>query len=58
LLVLYGQPGSSYALQYATNLSVAPGWHHGWQVTLTNLFQVFEVITSGQPAVFYRAYEF
>ena len=58
LLVLYGQPGCSYALQYATNLSVAPGWHHGWQVTLTNLFQVFEVITSGQPAVFYRAYEF
>jgi hypothetical protein len=56
LLTLYGNPGASYEVDYATNL---PGtnWHFGWRVPMTSLSEVFTPNTS-LPRVFYRAFQF
>ncbi len=56
LLILYGKPGSSYTMEWRTNL-MAGTWQFGWRVPLTNLFQDFGV-EANKPSQFYRAYEF
>jgi hypothetical protein len=55
-LTLYGIPGASYELDYATNL-LSPNWQFGWRQPLTNLSTVFDV-NDFLPQVFYRAVEF
>ncbi len=54
-LTLYGNPGASYELDYATNL-LSPSWQFGWLWSLTNLSAVFAADASS-PQVFYRALE-
>ena len=56
LLTLYGNPGASYELDYATNLLGAK-WQYGWRVPMTNWHEVFAANAS-LPQVFYRAFEF
>ena len=56
MLTLYGNPGSSYQIAYATNL-LGTNWVPAWRVPMTNLFQTF-VATQTFPQVFYRAWEF
>jgi hypothetical protein len=56
LLRLYGKPGSSYAVEWRTNLMGAT-WQFGWRLPMTNLFQDFG-IGATSPRQFYRAYEF
>ena len=55
-LTLYGNPGASYELDYATNL-LSPSWQFGWRWPLTNLSAIFDANASS-PQVFYRALEF
>ena len=56
LLTLYGKPGSSYAMEWRTNL-LAGAWQFGGRVPMTNLFQNMGVAVT-RPRQFYRAYEF
>jgi hypothetical protein len=56
LLTLYGKPGSSYAMEWRTNL-MAGAWQFAWRAPMTNLFQDFG-IEATRPRQFYRAYEF
>jgi hypothetical protein len=55
-LTLYGNPGSSYELDFTTNL---PGgnWQFGWHSPMTNTFAAFDA-DGALPQVFYRAVEF
>ena len=55
-LTLYGIPGASYELDYATNL-LSPNWQFGWRWPMTNQSAVFDVDAS-LPQMFYRAFEF
>jgi len=57
-LILYGNPGSSYQLEYSSNLSGTNNWKNWMRVPLTNLFQVIENVDPNGPDVFFRAYEF
>jgi len=56
LLTLYGNPGASYEVDFATNLS-KPQWQFGWRTPMTNLNEVF-LAEALLPQVFYRAFEF
>jgi len=56
LLTLYGNPGASYQVDYATNL-LAGKWQYGCRVPMTNLYKVLSASAS-LPQVFYRAFEF
>jgi hypothetical protein len=56
LLTLYGNPGTSYEVDYTTNLLGAK-WQYGWRVPMTNFYEVFAASAS-LPQVFYRAFEF
>jgi hypothetical protein len=56
LLTLYGNPGSSYEIDYATNLS-KPKWQYSWRVPMTNFSKMFAA-NAVLPQVFYRAFEF
>jgi hypothetical protein len=56
MLTLYGNPGTSYELDYATNLS-APNWQFGWHVPMTNTYAILSANNS-LPQVYYRAVEF
>ena len=53
-LLAYGLAGSSYTLQYATNLSQSTTWSPLLSYTLTNSFQTFTNLGNVQPRVFYR----
>jgi len=55
-LTLYGNPGASYELDYATNVP-SPSWQFGWRWPLTNLSAIFDA-NSSLPQVFYRALAF
>lgn len=55
LMSLYGKPGSSYAVQYSTNLGA--GWSLLQRVPLTNLVQ-FVDLNRPDNIVFFRAFEF
>jgi hypothetical protein len=56
LLTLYGKPGSSYAMEWRTNL-LAGAWQYGWRLPMTNLLQNMGIAAT-KPSQFYRAYEF
>ena len=56
MLTLYGNPGSSYEVDYSTNLSGA-NWQYASRVPMTNLDEVFAAKAS-LAQVFYRAFEF
>src|SRR5207247_9017268 len=43
-LILYGEPGLSYQLQYSGDLSDTHHWKNWIRVPLTNLFQVIEYV--------------
>jgi hypothetical protein len=53
LLTLYGNPGSTYQLNYTTNL-LSPNWKPGAIVALTNLSQ-YLVPDQAAPQIYYRA---
>ena len=53
-LLAYGQPGTNYVLQYATNLSGTVSWHPLTNYTFTNAFQYINSIGNTNPLVFYR----
>jgi hypothetical protein len=55
-LILYGKPGTSYTVEYNTNLLDAVSWNIHWQGTLTNLFQSFD-LDATDYTIFYRARE-
>ena len=52
-LLAYGQPGTNYVIQYATNLSHSVSWYPLMSYTLTNSFQSFNVGNTN-PFIFYR----
>ncbi|HWY78463.1 MAG TPA: hypothetical protein VN281_22810, partial [Verrucomicrobiae bacterium] len=56
-LTLYGNPGSSYAIQWETN-ALSGSWTMGWRVPMTNLFQEFTGVGTDGSIEFYRAYQF
>jgi hypothetical protein len=53
-LVVYGQPGTNYVLQYSTNLSNVTGWYPFLNYKLTNSFQFINSIGNTAPRIFYR----
>lgn len=55
MITLFGNPGSSYAVGYRTNIQ-SGAWQEGWHVSLTNLARTFFVDTK-LPAAFYRSWE-
>ena len=55
-LSLFGNPGSSYELDYSTNL-LGGNWQFGWRVPLTNTVATFDV-TETLPRMFYRVMSF
>jgi hypothetical protein len=54
LLSLYGNPGSTYKIEWKTNL-LQGAWTPGWTIVLTNLSQTFIGVGMEGPTVFYRA---
>jgi hypothetical protein len=56
MLTLYGNPGASYQIAYATNLLIT-NWVPAWRVPMTNLAEMFPV-NQMLSQVFYRAWEF
>ncbi|MBM3881081.1 MAG: hypothetical protein FJ387_15395 [Verrucomicrobia bacterium] len=57
-LLLYGQPGSSYAIQFATSLDRPMGWTLLARVPLASLFTGLAGLEAHHDTVFYRAFEF
>lgn len=55
-LVLYGNPGTNYALQASTNLGNSAAWHNVLSILMTNLAQVISGLDTNPPAIFYRAH--
>lgn len=53
-LIVYGQPGHNYVVQYATNLSGVVTWRPLLSYTLTNSFQFIPGIGNTSPVIFYR----
>ncbi len=56
-LTLYGQPGSSYLIQYATGLGTSTTWTTLQQVTLGTAFTFLQVTNPVSGMRFYRAVE-
>jgi hypothetical protein len=56
MLTLYGNPGASYQIAYATNL-LGTNWQYAWRVPMSNLYETFAA-EAQLPQVFYRAWEF
>ena len=52
-LTLYGNPGSSYLIEWKTNLLQSP-WMPGWTVIMTNLSETFSRVGTNSPTEFYR----
>jgi hypothetical protein len=64
VLTLYGNPNSSYAIGYQTNLSTTAAssstgttWPLAWRVPMTNLWQTFAPDPK-PPVLLFRAWEF
>ncbi len=64
LLTLYGNPNSSYAIGYQTNLSptlaslsAGTNWPLAWRIPMTNLWQTFSPDPK-PPVLLFRAWEF
>jgi hypothetical protein len=55
-LTLYGKPGSSYEIDFTTNL-LGGHWQFGWHWPMTNTFAAFDAHDALRQ-VFYRAEEF
>jgi hypothetical protein len=53
-LVLYGQPGSSYQLQYATNVSGVVAWYPQLDYTLTSSFRLLNGLNPTNSLIIYR----
>lgn len=53
-LMVYGQAGTNYVLQYSTNLSGTVIWNPLLSYTMTNGFQSITNIANTNPAIFYR----
>jgi hypothetical protein len=53
-LLVYGQPGTNYVLQYSTNVAGTVSWHSLMSYSLTNSFQYFTNIDTTNPLIFYR----
>lgn len=53
-LTVFGQPGSTYQLQYATNLSDVVVWYPQLNYTLSNSFQIFNGLKRKTPLMLYR----
>ena len=56
-LILHGNAGSSYVIEWRTNIA-AGAWQFGWRVPLTNSTQAFVLNNAGGTTRFYRASEF
>jgi hypothetical protein len=55
-LTVYGKPGSSYEIDFTTNL-LGGHWQYGWHWPMTNTFMAFDA-NDALRQVFYRAEEF
>ena len=55
-LLIYGKPGTSYSVQYKTELSGAGVWQPAPAVPLSVSFATFPAIGTGGPNIFYRAF--
>ncbi len=53
-LLIYGQTGTNYSLQFSTNLSGVVNWYPRLALSLTNSFQRITNLGSAEPSVFYR----
>ncbi len=53
-LMLYGQPGNQYELQYSTNFGSPLVWHPLLQYSLTNAFRPVASVSATNPIVLYR----
>jgi hypothetical protein len=54
-LLAYGQPGTNYMIQYATNDAGTVSWYPLTSYTMTNAFQYFNNIGgNANPMIFYR----
>jgi hypothetical protein len=53
-LVLYGQSGTSYQLQYATNLSGVVTWYPQLDYTLTSAFRIVNGLNPTNSLIIYR----
>ncbi len=58
VLILYARPGTTLGIEYQTRLSSAGPWTQLTRVRQENTFQKITPLTTGQPDVFYRAFEF
>ncbi len=56
-LTLYGNPGSSYMIQWDTN-TLGTSWAPGWRVPMTNIVEEFTGVGANAATEFYRAYQF
>lgn len=57
-LILYGQAGKSFGIEYRTNLATAASWTLLQRVPMTTTVQVISGIDTSLATGFYRAYEF
>lgn len=57
-LAIYGHPGSSYEIDYSTNLANPAGWKLLTYVPLTNTLQVLTGLDQARPVMFLRALQF
>ena len=57
-ITMYGKPGSSYALQYSTNLNNAAGWTSMNRIPMTGMTASFDGMHGNLGTYFYRAMEF
>ncbi|MFN7137927.1 MAG: hypothetical protein ACK4UN_01165 [Limisphaerales bacterium] len=55
-LILYGKQGSSYGIEFTSNLG-SGDWTHLTYVPMTSLEHELSGLSNDQPSVFYRAYE-
>jgi len=55
-LVLYGNPGWIYGIEYQTNLSGSAPWSFLTQVQMTAQLQEISDTGPNAPSIFYRAY--
>jgi hypothetical protein len=53
-LMVYGQAGTNYVLQYSTNLSGTVTWNPLLNYTMTNSFQLITNVGNTNPVIFYR----
>jgi hypothetical protein len=56
VLTLFGNPGSNYVIQSASNLTTT-NWHSLMSMTQSNVGMQINVNTSNAPMQYYRAYE-